>query len=104
MVPQKSRLPREEFKAGGYKTIQTPFFSLKTKRNELGHIRIGVIIGKAVHKEAAKRNFWKRQARSTLLELAKGNNDLLMIFLPGKKSVTKKQFKEELSRALIKTK
>jgi ribonuclease P protein component len=95
-----SRLPSEEFKVRGYKTTPTPFFLLKTKKNNLGHPRLGIVIGKAIFKEAVKRNFWKRQAREVFLKNVSGGVDLLIIFTATKAKLTKKQFQEDLIAAV----
>lgn len=100
MISTKSRLPRVEFEARGYKTSRTPFFLLKTKKNDVGYPRIGIVVGKSVFKEAAKRNFWKRQAKAIFLTKAQGGNDLLIIFVPNKSKLTKKQFQEDLAAAI----
>jgi ribonuclease P protein component len=101
MLPLKSHLPREEFQARGYKSIKTPFFLLKAKKNNLGYSRIGIVVGKAIYKEATKRNFWKRQAKTILLKSALAGNDLLIIFTPSKATLTKKKFQEDLISALV---
>jgi ribonuclease P protein component len=102
MISTKSRLPREDFEARGYKTISTPFFLLKTKKNKAGYPRIGIVIGKAVYKEAVKRNFWKRQAKAAFSKLAKDSDDLLIIFTRNKLKLTKKQFQEDMKAAITK--
>jgi ribonuclease P protein component len=104
--PLKSGLPREEFKARGYKTTPTPFFLLKSKKNGLGYPRIGIVIGKAIYKEATRRNFWKRQARIKLLNTINEGTDILMIFVSSrnKTKLTKKQFQEDLDQAINKIK
>jgi len=63
--------------------------------------RIGVVVSMAVHKSAAKRNFWKRQAKAILRqnEDARGL-DLLLIFSPKVNELTKKQFREKLGAAV----
>lgn len=92
MLPQSIRLPKKEFDNKNYKTVKTPFFLLKTKKNSLEYSRIGVVIGKSVYKEANKRNFWKRQAKSALVKKGPQGNDLLLIFLSAKTPLTKKVF------------
>ena len=93
------RLPSDQFRARGYKTTPTPFFLLKTKQNTADHARIGAVVGVSVHKTAAKRNFWKRQARATLTPFAAAGSDILMIVLPGANRLTKKQFGDEVAKA-----
>ena len=99
------RLPSREFRAGGYRTVGTPFFSLKALVNGGTADRIGIVAGVAVSTSAARRNFWKRQARAVLAAKDPsrkngGGRDLLLIILPKVKTLTKKQFREKLSHAL----
>lgn len=103
MAVKTIRLPSDQFRTKGYKTSATPFFLLKAKKNGRRDARIGVVVGVAVHRSAARRNFWKRQARETLSRMAPGGNDILIVVSPGAKRLTKKQFREELARAASKT-
>jgi len=97
MLPQKKRLPRGEFSARGYASARTPHFSIKIKKNKPGVSRIGVIVGKAVAKSAVKRNFLKRQIKSTAKEFLKDGLDCILIAGPGAGKLTKKMLKAELS-------
>jgi len=98
MLPHKRRLPYAEFQTRGYRTQKTPFFSLKTRPNESKGPRIGVIAGKNVHKTAAKRNLWKRQARAVLAPLVKENRDIIIIFHPRVVELTRREFQEMLKK------
>jgi ribonuclease P protein component len=100
MANKISRLPSDQFRARGYKTVSTPFFLLKIKNNPLRNVRVGVVVGRSVHKTAVKRNFWKRQAFTGIAAHATVGNDILMIVSPGADRLTKKQFKEALSKAM----
>jgi ribonuclease P protein component len=102
MATKIARLPSDQFRVRGYKTTPTPFFLLKTKKNNGASTRIGVVVGTSVHKTAVKRNFWKRQALHGLAPQADAGSDILMIVLPGVNRLTKKQFQEELTKALAK--
>jgi ribonuclease P protein component len=102
MAIKTIRLPADQFRVRGYRTIATPFFLLKTKKNTGGRVRIGVVVGKAVHKSAVKRNFWKRQAREGLSALANEGSDILIVVSAGANRLTKKQFRDELSKAAAK--
>ncbi len=64
-------------------------------------IRIGVVAGASVHKNAAKRNFWKRQAKTALLAAGSAGTDFLVVLTPRVNTLTKKQFKELLFQALL---
>jgi ribonuclease P protein component len=100
MAIKTTRLPSDQFRARGYKTTTTPFFLLKTKTNITGVARIGIVVGVSVHKTAVKRNFWKRQALAALTTHAIAGNDILMIVSPNANRLTKKQFRNELVKAL----
>ena len=103
MLPSDSRLPYSEFRARGYRTFATPYFSLKARPNGLPKNRIGVIISVAAVKSAARRNFWKRQVKSLVASresLTARNFDLLIIFSKKGDSLTKAQFRQELEKAL----
>lgn len=101
MLSKNLRLPTEEFRAGSYCTIRTPYFLLKIKKNTMGNVRIGVVVSVAVSKSAAKRNFWKRQVKTILLATAKKEaRDILVIISPKVSDLTKKQFREKLTSAL----
>ncbi len=100
----RARLPREAFRAGWEKTIATPYFLLKRRRNGGTRRRIGVVIGVAAAKTAARRNFWKRQAREALSAAIPANraapDDLLLIFSPKVSRITKKEFRKTVEGAL----
>jgi ribonuclease P protein component len=102
MIPKTSRLPKDQFRARGYKTTATPFFLLKTKNNNAGRARIGVVVGKSVHKTAVKRNFWKRQAHAGLSSLIHDERDILIMLSPNVARLTKKGFQDELAKAIAK--
>lgn len=95
------RLPSDQFRARGYKTVSTPFFLLKIKKNSYKAARIGVVVGVSVNKTAVKRNFWKRQARAEIVLRATGGNDILMMVSSNVRRLTKKQFREEVAKALV---
>ena len=101
MLPRISRLPYSEFRSRGYLTVATPFFALKIKKRTGGmnENRIGVIISTAVLKSAARRNFWKRQARVNFKLIPDAGNDFLVIFSKNIKNRTTKEFKEAFLRA-----
>jgi ribonuclease P protein component len=100
MIPRILRLPSDEFRARGYETHTTPFFSLRVKKNSFGRNRIGVVIGLAIDKRAVRRNFWKRQAKAHLLRVPNVSKDFLVIFSPKIKQLTKIEFVKEIEKAL----
>jgi ribonuclease P protein component len=99
MLARKSRLPRAEFSSQAYGTIRTPYFLVKAKKNGKESGRIGVVVGKAVHKTAVKRNFLKRRAKATLSSLSRPGKDILVIISPGASGLSKTVFKKELIKA-----
>lgn len=100
MLPQKRRLPYSEFRAQGYRTQRTPFFSLKIKSNGEKGSRVGIIAGKNVHKTAAKRNFWKRQASAILAALIRGDHDAILIIQARVNELSRQQFRDEIKKAV----
>jgi ribonuclease P protein component len=102
MSPILSRLPKKEFESRAFKVVRTPYFSLRVKKNDLQRRRVGVIAGKAVHKSAVKRNFWRRQAKTALAELVTPGNDFLIIFFSKTNKLTKQEFRETLGEAVAK--
>jgi ribonuclease P protein component len=94
-----NRLPKKEFESRMFKFARTPYFSLRAKRNNLQKRRVGVIVGKAVHKSAVKRNFWRRQAKMVSADLIMPGNDFLIIFFPKVNELTKQEFRRALTKA-----
>ncbi len=103
MIPRKNRLPREAFRARGYWTVATPFFSFKTKNNNLYFDRIGVVVGKSVDKRAVRRNFWERQVKAQLLQVHGGGRDFLVMVFPKINSLTKKEFVDIFEKTVNKS-
>jgi len=99
MLPQSSRLPYREFRSRGYRAVTTPFFTLKTKKGVTPRNRLGIVIGVAAEKNAARRNFWKRHTKTVFQTLPDCGNDYLIIFSKNIKDSTLKRFKEEFLRA-----
>jgi len=95
-----NRLPKEELQSRAFKAIRTPYFSLRAKRNTIQKRRVGIIAGKSVHKSAVKRNFWRRQAKTIFADLIVPGNDFLIIFFPKINELTKKEFREALTKAV----
>jgi ribonuclease P protein component len=102
MLPLKNRLPRQEFRVRGYRTVTTPFFSLKTKENEVGVNRIAVVVGKSVDKRATQRNFWERQAKNQFLKAPNFSKDFILTIFPRIASLSGQQFGEEMKKILKK--
>jgi len=101
MLPKTLRLPRAEFSARGYRTVKTPYFFLKIKRNNFPQNRIGVVIGVSAEKSAVRRNFWRRQAKAFLAGQPCRGLDFILIFSKKIKEIDKKKFKEELGHLNI---
>ena len=100
MIPKRARLPRASFRERGYRTIATPFFSLKVKDNGAGTNRIGVVVGKSVDKRATRRNFWERQAKAQLLTAPNLGKDFILTAYPKINTLTRKKFLEEIKKIL----
>lgn len=99
MLPRSSRLPGSEFHSGRYRTKRTPYFFLKVRPNGRASSRIGVVVGRAVHKNAANRNFWKRQAKAALAGVKNGASDWLIIPSAKVTGLTRREFREKVSEA-----
>jgi len=100
MLAHASRLPRSAFRAGGYQTIKTPFFSVRVKKNASGRARVGVVVSVAVNKSAVRRNFWKRQAKSAFLPHLSTPYDFILIFSPKVDTLTSRAFRKEFSKVI----
>jgi ribonuclease P protein component len=100
MVKKKSRIPSSGFRERVYQTFTTPYFSIKVKKNTTAGNRIGVVAGIAVHKNATKRNFWKRQVKSQLLLLNPMGKDIIVTCFAKINTLTKSAFIIEFNRAL----
>lgn len=100
MLSRVFRLPSSEFLARGYRTVRTPYFSLKAKPNGLPKNRIGVIISVAAVKKATKRNFWKRQVKTAYSRwhTTKGF-DFLLVFSKQGEFLRRAEFQVELQKA-----
>jgi ribonuclease P protein component len=96
-----NRLSKKEFLSRSFRTTRTPYFSLKAKKNTVQKRRVGVIVGKAVHKSAVKRNFWRRQAKVVFADLIAPGNDFLIIFFPKINELTKQEFRAALTKAVV---
>jgi len=100
MAAQKERLPYEEFRTRGYQEIITPYFSVKARRNTLKKNRFGIIISTSVIKSAARRNFFRRQAKVVSHTISQKGFDFFIILRP-QATLTKKQiFQETLQKAV----
>jgi ribonuclease P protein component len=101
MLSSKSRLPYDEFHLRGYRTVVTPIFSIKTKKNSLKRNRLGVVIGNSSVKSAAKRNFWRRQVKSVFSLVVGSGFDVLVIFRPHPTLPKAAVFKKILSDTIM---
>jgi ribonuclease P protein component len=100
MVPKKSRMPRQSFESGGYRTARTPYFSLKMKLTGLGTNRIGVIVAKSVDKRAVRRNLLKRRAKVELLRVPASGKDFILMLYPKANQLTNMEFTKEIRKAV----
>jgi len=100
MLPPKSRLPYEEFRVRGYREVATPYFSIKVKKNSTGENRFGVVVGVSSIKSAARRNFWRRRAKSVLVATPVKGFDVLVIFRSRVETLSLDVFRKMLSGAI----
>ena len=107
MLPRKSRLPYEEFRAFGYRKEETPYFSVRAKRNSFPESRFGVVIGTSAIKSAARRTFWRRQAKAVFSDalrsgmVATGKRfDILVVFRSRAALPKKDVFRKTLADAM----
>ena len=80
--------------------MRTPYFSLKNKANNGKGPRAAVVAGKNVHKTAVRRNFWKRQSSEIMSAYLRDDRDTILILTARINELTKKQFQEELRKAV----
>ena len=99
MLKKSARLPKGEFRARGYRSRKTPFFSIKIKENVLSRPRIAIVAGSSSIKLATRRSFWKRQAKATLAGIARGGVDVLVILSGAVEKIAPLQFADELKAA-----
>lgn len=99
MLPRSSRLPYREFCSREYRVKKALFFTLKVKKGITKENRLGIVIGVAAEKSAARRNFWKRHANAVFQKIPNAGSDLLLIFSKDIKNATLKDFKKEFLRA-----
>lgn len=100
MVPQKSRLPFEEFHASGYREAVTPYFLVKVRQSVSLKNRLGIIISASSVKGAARRNFWRRQIKAVFLAIPQKKSDFLVILRPRGALPQKNVFRKALSKAI----
>jgi len=108
MLPSDTRLPYREFRALGRPKVETPYFSVRAKKNLLGEDRFGVVISTHSLKSAARRNFWRRQAKSVFLSVSQKKQptkeqkfDILVVFRSHNAPMKKNVFRNALSDAII---
>ncbi len=98
MKGQAAPLPRRGTGLSWERSARTPYFLLRARRRGFAKARIGVVVAKAVHKSAVKRNFLRRQARAVLETLAAEGFELLLTVSPGARSLTKEAFRAEVMK------
>jgi len=75
MLKKKNRIPATEIReifSGNFKNIQSDFFLLKKRENNLGTYRFAVIVSAKIYKTSVKRHQIKRKIVSILEKI----NDL----------------------------
>ena len=64
------------------RTINTPFFTLKRGRNNLGKNRYAIVISTKVDKRSTRRHLWKRRLLKVLEAIPNTSTDHLIIVNP----------------------
>jgi ribonuclease P protein component len=108
MLPSDARLPYREFRALGRPRVETPYFSVRAKKNSFKKDRFGVVVSTHSLKSATRRNFWRRQAKSVFLSVSQKrqsvpqkNFDILVVFRFRNTLPQKNVFRKTLSDAII---
>jgi ribonuclease P protein component len=96
MPAKPTKLPYPEFSTARYRSVRTPYFSIKIRENGLAENRVGVVVSARTMKRAVDRNFWKRQIRSTLRGVGTGGHDILVVFSQRPLRSKKQEIKETL--------
>lgn len=84
------------FKRGRF--IKGSFISFKVKKTNLGHIRIGIIVGQKISKKAVIRNKIKRRIREGVKEFIDEDKSIDIVALPTAEIISKsfKEIKKEI--------
>lgn len=102
MSSEKGRLPRRDPSGREARTVQNPYFTIKTGVGGVATPQTTIVVGKAIFKKATQRNFLKRQIMSVLDRSGNFYPNLVVIIRPGVALLTKAKLKKEFSAALQK--
>lgn len=100
MSQNLGRLPKEDFSSRTFRIVRTPYFFIGAKKNGTDRMRVGIVVSKAVHKSAVRRNFLRRQAKDILAGAAFPGMDFLVVMSPVAKDLTKKNLRATLKKTI----
>lgn len=106
MLTKKNRITKAlEFKAvyRKGKTVIVDDVVINFKGNDLGEVRVGIVVGNNFSKRAVERNRIKRQIREILrqkLEEIRPGADIVIIMRPTGKATQKKRESREISKTI----
>lgn len=98
MLPQKNRLPSEEFKTRSRKTLSTPYFLAKFSTNHEGNNRFGFIISTSAIKKSVDRHYWKRRLSEYVQKWRNISCDFLIIVSPRIRDADEQSVKREAEK------
>jgi len=99
MLPKTHRLSKNELSAKTpSRPVITPLFSVKLRKNDVGHNRFAFIISKKIDKRAVVRNTLKRRMAAAVTALEVKDSGYDHIFYMKKAALEKTQ--EELEMAI----
>ena len=109
MPLKKYRLKEKEFeealKKG--KGFREDFLVLKTRKNDLSKIRVGLLVSKKISKKAVQRNKVRRRLKELVklkLEKLKEGQDIIFIALPGLEKKNFQQMENTVDKIFLKAK
>ena len=98
MLPQKNRLPPEEFKTRSRKTLSTPYFLVKFAPNREGRNRFGFIISASAVKKSVDRHYWKRRLSEHVQKWRNTGCDFLIIVSSRIRDAEEQDVREEIEK------
>lgn len=102
MYSKKYRLPIGQDMKAAKKIFSSPYFLVKSKDNDCGHNRFGIIISSAAVKKSTERHFWKRRIADYLRKLPNLKKDFLVIVTPEVQKILPETLNNELNKFLEK--
>mgnify|MGYP001563774204 CR=1 FL=1 len=101
MLPKKFKTPVQSFPRGAKTVFNDRFVTVRAYKNNLKHIRLGVLVNKHISPSSVKRNYLRRQFFSCFAEAiknksTKGGVDLLIITKTPIMALTREELKVSL--------